>query len=138
MIFKQPLIAIVAITLLASCADTPTAVNCKQYRTGKFRFTENREGKIVNYIIERNNSTQTEQSPEKDSYGTYKISWKDDCTYLLAFMSGNDNLPPEMEKVKRKMVIETKILSGTENYYLFESTNNIYDHVMKDTMWVVK
>jgi hypothetical protein len=138
MLYKQPLLAIVAIALLASCADTPTAVNCKQYRTGKFRFTENKEGKIVNYIIERNGSTQTEQCAEMGLDATYKISWKDDCTYLLAFMSGKDNVPPEAEKVKRKIVIETTILSGTENYYLFESTNNLFDHVTKDTMWVVK
>lgn len=138
MLFKQSLFAFIVSAFLASCTGTPAAVNCKQYKTGKFRFSATYDGKRVNYIIERNNSTQTEQCAEMGADGTYKISWKDDCTYLLAFMTGKDNLPPEAEKVKRKMVIETTILGGTENYYLFESTNNIYDHVMKDTMWVVK
>jgi hypothetical protein len=138
MLFKQLLFAFIALYFLASCTGTPAVVNCKQYKTGKFRFSGTQDGKRINYIIERNNSTQTEKCQERNSDGTYKISWKDDCTYLLAFMSGNDSLPEELEKVKRKMVIETTILSGTENYYTFESTNNIYDHVMKDTMWVIK
>jgi hypothetical protein len=134
---KQSLFSIIAVALLASCADSPTPVNCKQYKTGKFRFTDANSGKIVNYIIERNNSTQTEQCAETNSDGTYKISWKDDCTYLLAYMNGNDSLPPEQEELKRKMVIETTILGGTEDYYIFESTNNLVDQVMKDTMWVI-
>lgn len=138
MLIKQFSIALIASTLPAACADTPAEVNCKQYKTGKFRFSANYDGKIVNYIIDRNNSTQTEQCAEMNSDGTYKISWKDDCTYLLAFMNGKDSLPPEQEKLKRKMVIETTILGGTENYYIFETTNNLFDKVMKDTMWVIK
>ncbi|HEY8895296.1 MAG TPA: hypothetical protein VIM79_10800 [Niastella sp.] len=138
MLFKQFSFAFIISTFLASCANTPTAVNCKRYRTGKFRFSANFDGKVVNYLIDRNNSTQTEQCAEMNSDGTYKISWKDDCTYLLAYMSGKDSLPPEQEKLKRKMVIETTILGGTEDYYIFESTNNMYDKVMKDTMWVIK
>jgi hypothetical protein len=133
---KQSLFAIIAVALLASCADSPTPVNCKQYKTGKFRFSDNNNGKIVQYFIERNNGVQTEHRDGEE--GTYKISWKDDCTYLLVFMNGSEHLTPEEEKVKRKMVIETTILSGTENYYIFESTNNLFDAVMKDTMWVIK
>lgn len=138
MLFKQFSFAFIISAFLASCANTPTAVNCKQYRTGKFRFTGANNGKIVNYIIERNNSIQTEQCPEMGTYGTFKISWKDDCTYLLAYMSGKESLSPEEEKLKRKMVLETTILGGTENYYIFETTNNLVDQVMKDTMWLIK
>ena len=137
MLFKQISFAFIISALLASCANTSTTVNCKQYMNGKFRFTSNDNGKVVNYIIERYNSTQTEKCVETNAEGTYKISWKDDCTYLLAFMSGTDTLSPEDEKLKRRLVIETSILSGTENYYIFESTNNLFDKVMKDTMWVI-
>jgi hypothetical protein len=138
MLFKQSLVAFIISALLASCTGTPTAVNCKQYKTGKFRLSVNRDGKVINYIIERNNSIQTEQCAEAGVDATYKIGWKDDCTYQLVFMNGKDKLPAEAEKIKRKMVILTTILSGTDNYYLFESTNNLSDNVLKDTMWVIK
>jgi hypothetical protein len=138
MLFKQSLFAFIALYFLASCTGTPAVVNCKQYKTGKFRFSDKNDGKIVNYIIERDNSTQTEQCAEMNSNSTYKISWKDDCTYLLAFMNGTDSLPPEQEKLKRKLVIETTILDGTEDYYIFKSTNNMFDYVLQDTLWLVK
>jgi hypothetical protein len=135
---KQFVIIIFISAVLASCADTPKPVDCKQYKNGKFRFSGNFNGRKINYIIERNNKTQVEQCAELGTTSTFMVNWKDDCTYQLVFMNDNDSLSLEVQNAKRKTVVQTTILSGTENYYLFETSSSLYDKVMKDTMWLIK
>jgi hypothetical protein len=135
---KQSIFAVLTLILLASCAGTPAPVDCKQYKNGKFRFSAVIDDKRVHYVIERSNDTQIEHSVESGTVATYKINWKDDCAYQLVYLHETASLPEQELKMKRKMVVQTTILSGTKDYYVFEASNNLFDKVMKDTMWVAK
>lgn len=130
--------AVLILFVLASCADTPKPLDCKQYKNGKYRFNFNYGGRIVQFVVERNNGNQTERCAELGAFGYFKVNWKDDCNYQLVYLNGADSLPPEAKERRRKMVTYTKILSGTDNYYLYEATNNLNDNVMNDTMWLIK
>jgi hypothetical protein len=120
-----------------SCSNTPISVNCKQYKTGRFRFSLN-DVKKTSFIIERNNNTQTEKYEDSGIVCNYKINWKDECTYQLVYLNGNENQTREEQDIQRKLVIDATIISGTEDYYIFEASNNLDEDVLKDTMWVVK
>jgi hypothetical protein len=133
---RQSVFPVLLSAVLSSCSDKP--VDCKRYKTGKFRFTANYNGKPIHFILERNDATQTEVCEELNAVANYKVNWKDDCSYQLVFLNGTDSLPEEAHNRRRKMVIQTAILSGTENYYLFEVSNNLDDRQTKDTMWVIK
>lgn len=133
-----PVLTLLIATVFASCSGKPTEVNCKKYRTGKYHFTAEYDGKKLHFAIDRNKETQTEVCEELNAVANYKIQWKDDCSYQLVFMDGKDNLPAEVKQIRRKMVVYTTILSGTDDYYLFETSSNLYDMVRKDTIWVTK
>jgi hypothetical protein len=135
---NQSVFAVLISAMFASCAGTPTPVDCKQYKTGKFRFSAVIDDKAVHYLIERNNDTQTESYLDSGVVAYYKINWKDDCTYQLVYLNETASLPEQELKMKRKMVIQATIISGTKDYYVFEASNNLFDKVLKDTMWVIK
>ena len=134
---KQSVSVVLTSAMLASCTGTPTPVNCKQYKNGKFRFSDIINDKTVHYIVERNNEMQTEHYLETGTVATYKVNWKDDCTYQLVYLNETATLPAGELKMKRKLVVQTTIISATKDYYIFEASNNLFDKVMKDTMWVV-
>jgi hypothetical protein len=84
--------------------------NCKDFKTGKFRFEYEVDGKKKITLFERNDSIEIETFEGKT--GTASIRWVNDCEYILRKLH-----PKNMAEEK---AIGMKILSTSGNSYTFE------------------
>ncbi|HKX86519.1 MAG TPA: hypothetical protein VJL37_07590 [Flavobacterium sp.] len=93
---------------LASCYQQEH--NCNDFKTGKFEFTQEIEGKKMTSVFERNDSLQIETFNGKTD--TASVRWINDCEYILQKLN-----PKNMQE---KKAINIKILTTNKNQYLFE------------------
>jgi hypothetical protein len=127
---------LIGITFFFACNDSPAPPNCSQYKNGDFYFHFKDGEKLGRFTVTRKGPVQTEKNEENGNSSTYKILWTDSCSYDLIFIEGTEDLPNDLLNYKRKLVIHTTVLSGTNKYYLFKSTSDLNDHVLQDTMWL--
>lgn len=93
---------------LTSCYQQES--NCKDFKSGKFEFTQEIEGKKMTSVFERNDSLQIEIFNGKTD--TASIRWINDCEYIL------QKLHPK--NMQEKKSINIKILTTNKNQYNFE------------------
>jgi len=84
--------------------------NCKDFKTGKFRFEYEVDGVKKVTLFERNDSIEIENFEGK--IDTASIRWVNDCEYILRKLH-----PKNMAEEKS---IDMKILSTSGNTYIFE------------------
>ncbi|WP_426092062.1 DNA topoisomerase IV [Flavobacterium sp. DSR3-2] len=94
--------------LLLSCYDAER--NCKDFKTGKFKFEYEVDGIKKTTVFERNDSIEIETFEGKTD--TASIRWVNDCEYVLLKLH-----PKNMAEEK---AIGMKILTTTKNSYIFE------------------
>jgi hypothetical protein len=94
--------------LLASCY--PVEHNCKDFKTGKFRFEYEVDGVKKVTLFERNDSIEIENFEGK--IDTASIRWVNDCEYILKKLH-----PKNMAEEKS---IGMKILTTSKDGYTFE------------------
>lgn len=123
--------------LLISCADKEEK-DCSRFKTGKFIYFIKFQN--TKYLVERNDSFQTETNQITGSVNKYEIKWLDECSYELKFISKvpEDTAPNEMMNKTRAIPLKTTILKSTEDYYVFEAKKEGIPMVLRDTMWVKK
>lgn len=93
---------------LAACYNVEH--NCKDFKTGKFRFDYKVDGVTKTTLFERNDSIEIETFEGKTD--TASIRWVNDCEYILKKLH-----PKNMAEEK---AIGMKILSTSGNTYTFE------------------
>jgi nitrous oxidase accessory protein NosD len=120
--------------------EKPIMQDCNKYRTGKFYIYNKQNKQKVN--IERRDSLQIETNASGD-ITVLKVKWTGDCDYELLF---NYMTPKEISKTAGNGIFEAegaivplriKILSGTDDYYVFEASKVGFKN-LKDTVWLVK
>jgi hypothetical protein len=84
--------------------------NCKDFKTGKFSFEYEVDGKKKITLFERNDSIEIETFEGKTD--TASIRWVNDCEYILRKLH-----PKNMAEEK---AIGIKILTTSGNTYTFE------------------
>lgn len=84
--------------------------NCKEFKTGKFEFVQEIDGKKMKSVFERNDSLQIETFNGRTD--TAFIRWVNDCEYILQKIN-----PKNMQE---KKAINIKILTTSKNGYKFE------------------
>lgn len=84
--------------------------NCKDFKTGKFEFTEEIEGQKLTSYFERNDTIQIETFKGKTD--TASVRWVNDCEYVL------QKLHPKNRIEKKAIII--KILTTNKDGYSFE------------------
>jgi len=94
--------------LLFSCYDQER--NCKDFKTGKFQFDLEVDGKKNTTIFERNDSIEIETFNGRTDTST--IRWVNDCEYIL------EKLHPK--NIQEKKAINIRILTTSKNSYTFE------------------
>jgi len=99
---------ILSTLLLSSCYNQER--NCKDYKTGKFSFEQEIEGKLETSIFERNDSIQIETFRGKTDSSS--VRWLNDCEFIL------QNIKPKNREEKKG--IHIKILTTTPDSYTFE------------------
>lgn len=96
------------VLLLMSCYNAER--NCKDFKTGKFKFEYEIDGVKKTTLFERNDSIEIETFEGKTDTST--IRWVNDCEYVLQKKHPKN-------KAEEK-AIDMKILTTTKNSYTFE------------------
>ena len=107
-ISKINTIVIVVLLILVSCNNHER--NCADFRTGKFEFTQNINGKKHTSTFTRTEKFQIETYNEKTD--TASVRWVNDCEFIL------QKLHPK--SMKEEKAISMKILFTEKNSYTFE------------------
>ena len=84
--------------------------NCKDFKTGKFEFSQEINRKKTTSTFERTESLQIETFNGKTD--TASVRWVNDCEFVL------QKLHPK--NMKEKKAISMKIISTKDNSYIFE------------------
>lgn len=84
--------------------------NCKDFKTGKFEFSQEINRKKTTSTFERTESLQIETFNGKTD--TASVRWVNDCEFVL------QKLHPR--NMKEKKAISMKIISTKDNSYIFE------------------
>ena len=104
----KKIVFLIPLLLIMSCYDAER--NCKDFKTGKFKFEYEVDGVKKTAIFERNDSIEIETFEGKTD--TASIRWVNDCEYVLLKLH-----PKNMAEEK---AIGMKILTTTKNSYTFE------------------
>ncbi|HSD08130.1 DNA topoisomerase IV [Flavobacterium sp.] len=104
----KKIILLSPLLLLISCYDAER--NCKDFKTGKFKFEYEIDGVKKTTVFERNDSIEIETFEGKTDTAT--IRWINDCEYVLQKKHPKN-------KAEEK-AIDMKILTTTKNSYTFE------------------
>jgi hypothetical protein len=104
----KKIIFLLPLLLLLSCYDAER--NCKDFKTGKFKFEYEVDGIKKTTVFERNDSIEIETFEGKTD--TASIRWVNDCEYVLLKLH-----PKNMAEEK---AIGMKILTTSKNSYTFE------------------
>ncbi len=104
----KKIIALIPLTLLLSCYNAER--NCKDFKTGKFKFEFEVNGVKKTTFFERKGTIEVETFEGKTD--TSSIRWVNDCEYILKKIH-----PKNMEEQK---AIQMKILTSSKNSYTFE------------------
>jgi hypothetical protein len=104
----KKLLLIPLLLLIVSCYNVER--NCKDFKTGKFRFDYEVDGVTKTTLFERNDSLEIETYDGKTD--TASIRWVNDCEYILK------KLHPK--NMAEKKSIDMRILTTSENTYTFE------------------
>lgn len=115
---------IAAMVLMVGCSG----IDCANIKTGKFKLTDSTAD--IEYIIERNDSTQTEKNTKTEDKSTYKIEWLSDCEYTLTLLEGRADLKEIFGN--RKMLVE--ITAVTKHHYSFNSRIEGIDTIVSHTI----
>jgi len=94
--------------VLISCYNAER--NCKDFKTGKFKFDYKVDGVNKTTVFERNDSIEIETFEGKTD--TSSIRWVSDCEYIL------QKIHPKNREEKN--AITMKILTTSKNSYTFE------------------
>ncbi len=94
--------------LLTSCYEQER--KCKEFKTGKFEFTQEVNGKKLVSTFVRTENLQIETFEGKTDTAT--VRWVNDCEFVL------EKLHPK--NMKEKKAITMKILYTKDNTYTFE------------------
>lgn len=104
----KKIIFLLPLLLLMSCYTTER--NCKDFKTGKFKFEYEVDGVKKTTFFERKDSIEIETFDGKTD--TASIRWVNDCEYIL------QKIHPK--NMAEKKAINMKILTTSKNSYIFE------------------
>jgi len=105
---KNTLYILLAALLLSSCYQQER--NCKDFKTGKFKFDYEIDGHKKTTVFERTDKFEIETF--EGSTDTSSVRWVNDCEYILQKLH-----PKNMQEQK---AVQMKILTTKENSYTFE------------------
>ena len=105
---KKILLYTPILLLLGACYNQER--NCTDFKTGKFKFEHEIDGKKQITYFERNDSIEVETFEGKTD--TSSVRWINDCEYILKKIN-----PKNMQEQK---AVHMKILTTNDDTYTFE------------------
>ena len=116
--------------------------NCDNYKTGKY-YINFKEGNTV-FEIDRQATTQTEYNRKTDTIAGYQVSWNSSCEYELkkTFTAKKTTADSADKKpiieINNQVMYKVRIITGTQDYYVFEIQTAGINLLKTDTAWVLK
>ena len=104
----KKLILLPLLLILASCYNAEH--NCKDFKTGKFKFEHEVDGVKKVTLFERNDSIEIETFDGKTD--TASVRWVNDCEFVLEKM--------HPKNMREKKAITMRILTTNDKSYTFE------------------
>ena len=104
---KKTIVLLFSLALI-SCYNQEQ--NCKDFKTGKFEFVQEIDGKKLTTTFERNDTLQIETFNGKTDSAS--VRWVNDCEFIL------QKLHPKGREEKK--AISMKILTTNKKGYVFE------------------
>lgn len=114
-------ILLLFVTLLSSCYSDNT--NCKDFKTGKFVWEQDSDGKLLRTTFERNDSLQIETFENK--IDSARVEWINECEWRL--------IPINPKKNADSRAYLFKIMNTTKDSYTFEFMQSGRDQVYRGT-----
>lgn len=105
----KPILILFLLTL-ASCMPSKTECNCTDFKTGKFEFTKEIDGKKITSTFERTDKLQVETFQGKTDSAS--VRWINNCEFILQKINPKNNA--------EKKAISMKIVATKEKTYTFE------------------
>lgn len=105
---KKLLLMLFLATTILSCFKPE--LNCKDFKTGTFRFEQTINGKKHTTLFERTDKLQIETYNGKTDTAT--VRWVNDCEFVL------EKIHPKSREDKK--AISMRILSTTDSTFTFE------------------
>jgi len=113
-------------------------INCADVRRGRFLY----HSSITNtdYLIERNDTIQTEIDTHSKIITRCKIVWVNDCEYYLTITQNNNPNRDGIDSFFESTPIKTSIVQVTSSYYIFSSKVDSIGKslTLTDTMKILK
>jgi hypothetical protein len=128
----KKMIIIVVLYLISGCTSTPKPSDCSTYKIGKFSYYAEESGN--SYLIERNDSIQTEKNLTTGSITTLRINWTAPCEYELRYISRQSTPNDSLMSIATTSVLKTKIIEVGTHYCVFSSQAQSIDRVLTDTL----
>lgn len=119
--------------LLMSCASTQRQNNCDNFKEGKFKLNSHFDNSY--YIINRQNSTQTETNSRTGQVTTASITWTNPCEYELLYQAQTKNSADTINSFLQTRPLKTKIIKVANDYCIFEAHVDSVNLKYVDTLW---
>jgi hypothetical protein len=127
---------------LYNCKSAKKENLCKNYRDGKYIIHFKTGG--TEFEIERKDSMQAEYNIKTDTIAGYDVRWTDSCEYVLtrtyrkkktvSDTSGKQTLFETGKPLRYKV----RIITGNNDYYIYEIQTIGLPALYSDTAWIKK
>jgi hypothetical protein len=124
MITRKEILLIIMIFFASVSNSTGQNPDCNKVKTGKFKLIDSTLN--LSYLIERNDSIQTETDLTTGEQSKFHVKWISECIYELEIISGNK----EVEAFYKDRNLKVEILAVTDNGYIYKATVKDSDFVM--------
>ncbi|MDB5277609.1 MAG: hypothetical protein JWR61_2564 [Ferruginibacter sp.] len=128
--------------LLLACLifekDLAQVKNCKDVNEGVFYSYPKNTSK--QYQLNRKDDIQKETDLATGDSSLWKVSWLNDCTYSLTYISGSAKLTEEMKSFSGAHHLVTKIETVTNDFYSYQIFIDKVagKYLLADTIWTQK
>lgn len=130
---KTAFIALTLFGILAKCSFRSNAItDCGKFKNGKFSLPA--ELDRTNYLIDRQDSIQLETNQSNGNVTKWRVVWIEPCIYELWFLPEKPFDNRDSFFMMNPFV--NKILSATENYYIFQSSMEANGYKAVDTIFL--
>jgi hypothetical protein len=130
------LIITMAMNIYSNIAECQAPPDCSSIKNGVFySYPKNTADRYITY---RENEVAKEYDLVKGDSTSWKVDWKDNCSYTLKYISGSAKLSKEVADFLKKHVLFYTVQSVTSDYYLFAGyvDNRKGVQLNTDTMWL--
>lgn len=133
---KKRVVFLMLHLLIFTASAFSQTLTCSDIKNGVFISFSKRDGSRSVYT--RTGEVQKELNTSTKETILWDVEWIDDCSYYLKYNSGlEDNPKKELDKIKKHKIL-IKILSVSQNYYVFQSFLDKESNtaIMQDTLWI--